>query len=174
LAASIPQPADERRAIFLLGGAYLALGSRMLSEERSMRRTGGPGIVGFELAGSPRRAEEILALWGPTGRAAARRSLLIDYPYLASYGPLLMILCNRSARRLASRRQGRLARLGPTLGRAQLVAAGLDAVENTALLAVLAGGRGRLPALARASAVAKFALTAAGVAYVCAGLAPRR
>lgn len=122
-----------------------------------MRRGGGPGIVGFELAGSPERVEAILAAWGPGGQTAARRSLLIDYLVLASYGPLLAGLCGRAG-----------GRFGPVVAHAQYVAAACDVGENTALLAVLAGRRGGLPALARAMALTKFALLGAGLAHVTA------
>lgn len=135
-----------------------------------MRRSGGPGIVGFELAGSAERADEILAIWGPEGRAAARRSLLIDYGVLASYGPLMAILCRRSAERLEQRGNRRLARVGPVLASGQIVAAACDISENTALLAVLRGRRGLLPAVARASAVLKFLLLGGGAVYIALGM----
>jgi hypothetical protein len=146
----------------------------MFSQERRMRRSGGPGIVGLELAGSPRRVDEILAAWGPEGQAAARRSLLIDYGVLASYGPLMAILCRRSAERLRRRGGGGLARFGPVLAGGQLAAAVCDVGENTALLAVLQGRRGHLPAVARACAVLKFSLLGAGAIYLALGMSSKR
>ena len=137
-----------------------------------MRADGGPGIVGLELAGSAGRVEEILAAWGPRGRAAARRSLLIDYGVLACYGPLMAMLCRSSAERLERRGRRRLSGLGGGLAAGQLAAAGFDIAENTALLAVLAGRRGPLPRVASASAVAKFALLGAGLSYAAAGFRP--
>lgn len=151
------------------GAAYLGLSAWMSSQERSMRRGGGPGIVGFELAGSDARVEEILAAWGPDGRAAARRSLLIDYGVLATYAPLMAGLCRGAASRLERRRSGRLAALGPALAAAQLIAGACDVVENTALLAVLAGRRRPLPEVATAAARLKFTLLAAGGGYLVAG-----
>lgn len=43
----------------------------MLVLERRMRRTGGPGIIPFELAGSASRAEDIMTRWGSDGQRAA-------------------------------------------------------------------------------------------------------
>lgn len=161
-----------RLGLGLLGGGYLGLSAWMFSQEAAMRADGGSGIVGFELAGSAGRVEEILAAWGPDARSAARRSLLIDYGVLSCYGPLMARLCRSSAERLERRGHRRLSRLGSGVATGQLVAAGFDIAENTALLAVLAGRRGALPQVARASAVAKFALLGAGLAYVAAGFRP--
>jgi hypothetical protein len=128
----------------------------MFSQEPAMRRGGGPGIVGLELAGSTERVEEILAAWGPEGRAAARRSLLIDYLVLATYAPLLAGLCG-----------------GSPAAAAPYAAAVCDIGENTALLAILNGRRGCLPALARGMAAAKFALLGIGVAAAARGAVSR-
>ena len=134
------ESARDRRYLGLLGVAYASASAVMFWQERAMRRDGGPGIVGLELAGSTERVEAILAAWGP----------------------LLAGLCGRAG-----------GRFGPALARAQYVAAACDVAENTALLAVLAGRRARLPAFARAMAVAKFALLGAGVAQVTVGAVRR-
>ncbi|HEX2194221.1 MAG TPA: hypothetical protein VHK63_04580, partial [Candidatus Limnocylindria bacterium] len=62
----------------LLGAVLVALDARLWDE-------GGPGIVGFELAGFEGDSEEILAEWGSEGEDAARLSLLIDFPFLVAY-----------------------------------------------------------------------------------------
>jgi hypothetical protein len=174
MAPSILDTLGRRSSLALLGAAYVSLSAWMFAQERSMRRSGAPGIVGFEFAGSANRAEEVLAAWGSDGCAAARRSLLIDYGVLLSYGPLMTALCRRSAERLRGRESRSLARLGPALASGQLAAAACDVVENTALLAVLKGRRGRLPVLAKAVATLKFSLLGAGVAYVVLGMRPER
>jgi hypothetical protein len=165
---------ERRIAVGLLGAAYVVSSAWMFWQEREMRRSGGPGIVGLELAGHPRRVDEILAEWGPEGQAAAKRSVLIDYGVLASYGPLMAILCHRSAERLRRRGNAKLARLSPMLSNAQLAAAACDVGENTALLAILGGRGGHLPAVARACAALKFSLLGAGAAYVAIGMRPKR
>jgi hypothetical protein len=63
-----------------------------------MRRTGGPGIVAFELAGTEARATQIMASWGERGRRAARTSLRLD-GYAASYGILTALLIDRIRQR---------------------------------------------------------------------------
>jgi hypothetical protein len=70
---AVDRGADAR--LVSLGAAYLGLSAWMFSQEAEMRRGGGPGIVGLELAGSTGRVEKILAAWGQDGRAAARRPL---------------------------------------------------------------------------------------------------
>ncbi len=71
--ASLGVSARQRRhALCLLAAASAAQLRVFVAFEREMKRTGGPGIIGFELAGSSERAREILDTWGPQGRAAAR------------------------------------------------------------------------------------------------------
>lgn len=148
----------------------LAAGARMVQQDLEMRRTGGPGIVGFELVGSVARAEAILDAWGPKGQDAARHSLLADYPYLATYAPLLAALYRGAGRRFEDAGHRRLARLGPAVAATQYLAAACDAGENTALLAILGGRRGRVPQLATTMSLTKFCLLGAGIAYGAAAL----
>jgi hypothetical protein len=164
---------ERRRAVRPLVAAQLALLAPLLAEERRMRRTSGPGIIPFELAGTPERAERVLRTWGAPGRSAARRSLLLDYPYLATYAPLQALLCTRAGEALRRHGRARPASAAPALAWGQLAAGAFDAIENTALLAILAGHDGHLPALARRCASAKFGLLALGWAYMLLGLAAR-
>jgi hypothetical protein len=164
---------DRSRAQRLLVGAQLALLVPLLVQERGMRESGGPGIIPFELAGTPERAGRILSSWGPSGQAAARRSLLLDYPYLASYAPLQALLCTGAGEALGRSGRRAAASAAPILAWGQLGAGALDAIENSALLAILAGHDGRLPALARGCASAKFGLLALGWVYMLGGLAAR-
>jgi hypothetical protein len=156
----------RRRALWLLEAASAAQLRVFLAFEREMKRTGGPGIIGFELAGSSERAREILNAWGPQGRAAARKSLLLDYVYPPTYGALQALVCDASADRFARRRRQFLGRAGVPLGWGQLAAAAFDYVENTALLLVLAGHHRRAPRVAQRAAQVKFALTSLGQAYI--------
>ena len=113
--------------------------------DRRMQRAGGPGIIGFEVAGTPERARAITDAWGEEGRAAARASLVLDFPFLIAYTGVNVALAP-----------------GRALAAVAVVAGACDAVENAALLGVLAGRDGRLPAVARAFALAKFALLGIG------------
>ena len=116
-----------------------------------MRAAGGPGIIPFELAG-PRRSAEILRHWGAEGQRAARASLLLDFPYLVAYTTLNVRITRRA------RDSAPFHRLRPAVAGIQVAAGACDAVENAALLGVIArGGDARLASLARAAARAKFA-----------------
>jgi hypothetical protein len=129
-----------------------------------MRATGGPGIIPFELAG-PQRSAEILRRWGAEGRRAARASLVLDFPYLVAYTTLGVRLTGRVADALGAR-SIRLARLGPAVAAVQIAAGACDAIENAALLGVVArGGDARLATLARNSALAKFAGLVLGLVF---------
>ncbi len=156
----------RRRAIWALAGAEVAQLAAFRSLERRMKRTGGPGIIAFELAGSAERAQQIIATWGGEGRSAAKLSLLLDYPFPATYALLQALACNASADRFAQHGYGALAVAGAPLAWGQLAAAGFDYVENTALLLILAGRDGALPVLARRSAMTKFTLVFAGWGYL--------
>jgi hypothetical protein len=137
----------------------------LLSLERRMKRTGGPGIIPFELAGTAERSRQIMETWGEEGRAAAKRSLLLDFPFPATYASLQAMACAASSDAL-SVRGNRLADVGGLFSWSQLAAALCDYVENTSLLLILAGRDGRLPMVARTAAQAKFVLIYTGLAYM--------
>jgi hypothetical protein len=137
--------------------------------ERQMKRTGGPGIIPFELAGTTERAREILDSWGRQGRSAARNSLLLDYLFPPTYATLQALICDAIAAGLTKRGRRSLAAAGPMIGWSQLAAAGFDYAENSALLLVLAGRDRRAPRVARRAALAKFALITLGEGYILVG-----
>lgn len=141
--------------------------------ERRMRDTGGPGIIPFELAGTPERTSRIIDTWGPEGGSAAKRSLLLDYAFPPTYASLQALGCTATADRCAESGRPALAAWGGSLAWSQLAAAGFDYIENTALLLILSGRDGRLPALARRAALAKFALLFAGWGYLLIGVTAR-
>jgi hypothetical protein len=149
----------------IFGAAHAALWVPMLALEWRMNRAGGVGIVPFELAGTPERSRRMMERWGEDGRKAARLSLLLDYPFLVSYTGLQVAACAAAAEVLPG---------GRVVVPAQVAAGAFDAAENTSLLGVLSGrDGGRLPRLARAFALAKFALLGVGWAYSAAALAVR-
>jgi hypothetical protein len=120
--------------------------------DRRMQKTGGPGIIPFELAG-PERSGQILRRWGPEGRRAATLSLLLDFPFLASYTALNIKLTRRAQKALGG--QGLLYRVASA---AQVMAGACDAVENTALLVVISrNGDEGMARLAQVAAGVKFA-----------------
>jgi hypothetical protein len=141
--------------------SYCGYSAVMLVLERRMRRTGGPGIIPFELAGSASRAEDIMARWGGDGQRAARLSLWLDFGYMTTYGALTALLVDR-----ARRRRGHPA----ILPAAVIVAVAADAAEGVSLLKVLRGTRIAVHARrAQIAALIKFAVLAGALGYVAAG-----
>jgi hypothetical protein len=148
---------DPLAALTALFAGYTGV---MLSIERRLRRTGGPGIIAFELAGTASRAEAMMARWGPDGRRAARLSLWLDFGYMLSYGALTAELLDRTRRH-----RGHPAVL-PALA---IAAVAGDAIEGISLLKVLNGTRvAANTRRARTAALSKFALLAASLCYVAA------
>jgi hypothetical protein len=149
-------------ATLLLFGAMSPMEVRM--------QANGPGMVPFELSGGQGRAHEILAEWGEDGRDAARDQLWIDYGFMLAYGLFLGLaaakvcdLCRRRGLRRLSTAGSIAIWLGP-------MAAGFDAIENAYLLLTLDGAGAVFPLLATIFATGKFALLAAAIAYLLAGI----
>jgi hypothetical protein len=152
--------------------AVVAAGSVLLGRVGAgMRRSGGPGIVPFELAEDVREARRILTSWGVAGQAAARRSVLLDYGFLVAYSMLLALLSLYVADRADERGVTWLAVAGVVTAWLALVAGGLDAVENTALLRTLGGGPTAVSVrVAYRAAQLKFTLVAVCLLYFLLGL----
>ena len=156
-------------ALFALTNA--ALFAPLAVAERRMKATGGPGIIPFELAGTPERSQRMLDTWGEEGQAAARTSLLLDFGYLVTYTGLGVIGCLAAADAFEDAGWSPLAAAGGGLAIAQVAAGACDAAENTTLLQILRHGTGAgRPARARAFARAKFALLGAVWTYGALGL----
>jgi hypothetical protein len=129
-------------------------------------------IVSFELAWTPLQAEKLFAAWGAPGQRVARESLLIDFAYMPAYALLFAGLVLVEARRSA----GRVQRLGLSLALVPFAAWLCDAVENVALLNVLAAPASPsapLLQLAGLSASLKFLLLLVCVLYIVFALAYR-
>ncbi|WP_375485880.1 hypothetical protein [uncultured Mycobacterium sp.] len=149
----------------LAATGFVCYSALMLVLERRMRRTGGPGIIPFELAGNAQRADRIMSTWGENGRRAARWSLWLDFGYMLSYGALTALLVDG-----ARRRRGHSAAL-PVL---VVPAVAADAVEGVSLLNVLSNSAVAANARrAKAAALVKFGVLLSALGYVLAGwLAP--
>lgn len=146
--------------------ATLAYAAVMLVPERGMRKSGGPGIIPFELAGDAERVQEILTAWGSEGCRWARWSLWLDFGYMLTYGTLALLLIERARSRHGHPIALRLLPIGAVAG---------DAIEGVALLKALDGvGVDTNARLARSAALAKFALLAVGLVYTVIGGARRR
>ena len=164
----------RKRALIASAIASLAIGAVLVVLDSRMMDAGGPGIIGFELAGSEDRATEILADWGDQGIDATKASLWIDYAYIVAYGTFLVLAA--WATRDLSRARGwpRMATVGTAVMPLAAAAAAFDAIEDVGLLLAVNGHGGAVaPRLAQICASLKFALLAVTLAYLLAGLAIR-
>jgi hypothetical protein len=140
---------------------FLGYTAVMLMLERRMHRSGGPGIISFELAGSASQAEDIMTRWGSDGQRAARLSLWLDFGYMATYGTLTSLLVDRTRRR-----RGHSA----VLPAAVIVAVAADAAEGVSLLKVLRRTHVGVHARrAQIAALIKFVVLAGALGYVVTG-----
>lgn len=155
-----------------LGVAELVQLAAFARLEQTMKRTGGAGIIAFELAGTPERSRELMERWGPDGRAAAKRSLLLDFLFPPTYARFQALACLAASDALARRGRHGLAAAGPALAWAQGAAAAFDYVENGSLLLALRGQEEAFAPLARHAALVKFGLLTLGLGYL--GLAAAR
>jgi hypothetical protein len=165
---------SRKRWLLALGSATLALGVVLLFLDVRMMDTGGPGIIGFELAGTEDRAAEILGDWGDRGADAARASLWIDYAYIVAY-TLFLVLAARATRDLAeSRGWSRMAAFGAVVPVLAVGTGAFDTIEDIWLLLALDQNGGALaPRLGQICAIVKFALAAVTIGYLLAGLGLR-
>jgi hypothetical protein len=161
--------ATRRRILWIAGAAALAIWVFLFIQDSEIKDSGGPGIIGFEVAGTEKEAQEILEEWGAQGRDDARVSIYADFPYLIAYSVFLAVGCTIASERLGRRGMTRLARLGPLLGWSMFAAAAFDAIENFAMLRVIDGHTATWPGIALYAAIPKFAIAALGIAYVIAG-----
>ncbi len=127
------------------------------------------GIVSFELAGSYAKARQMVEVWGEHGRILAGLNLGLDYLYMLVYSVGLSLGSLLAAD--GFRRYGlRLRVIGGILARLSLLAGGLDAIENYALIRLLFGAEGELwPLLAKWCAIPKFAIVAVALLYAMTG-----
>jgi hypothetical protein len=179
--APIPGPfvkttSERMRPLLIISGALSAvLFIAMAVLDGTMKKNGGPGIVGLEVAGTAGRAAEILSQWGESGRDAARVSLLLDFPFLVSYAIFFGAACTAVGRGLSSVAGGSgaraeiakpMTRIAPWLGWAFILAAVLDAIENVALLRVINFNLTPWTGVAQAAASPKLAIFGAGIVFL--------
>lgn len=131
-------------------------------------------IVSFEFARTLAEADAMLASWAREGVVTqAAFNLGLDYAFLMAYALALALACVAVVG-LIRTRAASYARVGEILAWTPFVAAGLDAVENTALILIVFGSRAEgWLVLAWWCALVKFILVALVILYVLGGLGLR-
>ncbi|MCI0574786.1 MAG: hypothetical protein L0332_28030 [Chloroflexi bacterium] len=160
-------PAAGRRTIFwLLLLATLAVMAALNVLGGPLRTAAAPaGIVSYELAGDVTAAQAILDSWDSLTRVYAGFNLGLDYLFLPLYGTTIALGClwAADALRLAGRKRAAVV----WLAWGQWLAAGLDAVENAALLKMLLDAPADpWPVIAWGTAGLKFLLVTVGILLV--------
>src|SRR3954453_19961757 len=151
----------RKRALIVSAAASVAIGVVLIVLDVRMRGAGGPGIVGFELAGSEDRATEILADWGDEGIDAAKASLWIDYAYIVAYGTFLVLAAWATRDLSRARGWAPMAAVGTAVMPLAAAPPAVEAVGGGGLLLAVNGHGGAVaPRLAQICASLKFALLA--------------
>jgi hypothetical protein len=155
---------DRRNATLAVSLVLTAvLLTHMVQLDRALKTEAAPrGIISFELAGSPQRAQTILDSWDVAAHAAARTSLSLDYAFLVAYAAALFLMC----RMLGDARPVSRSKLRPVsrgLAWGQWIAAALDGTENVLLTRQLQGSR--------EAWLAPTAATCASLKFIIVGLA---
>ncbi len=173
LALLPPAPARALRSIpGLLGLAVLALalGEPMRAHSDALVTSAAPlGILSLQFACGAGAVQSILASWDAFMVEHARLSLYWDMAFAPAYGLALAALSERLGGGLRRGAHG-----GHVTAWLPLLAAAADLLENVLHLLLIAGGAPVVALPACAAALLKWALLAAWLASVLAGLFGRR
>jgi hypothetical protein len=128
------------------------------------------GIVSLEFAGTLENSLAILDSWQGDALAWAKINMGLDFLFLTCYGltiALASILVSKALKTLWPT----LSKMGKVVAILALFAAGLDIIENVALLAVISGWQSSMfPVIAKYCAIPKFILVGLSLFYVIVGL----
>lgn len=129
------------------------------------------GIVSFELAGTPAKAQAILDSWDERAKQYAAFGLGLDYLYMPVYSTAIGLGCLLAATALLGAGWP-LAWAGVPLAWGMWLAALFDGVENLGLTTMLLTGvtANAWPAIARLCALLKFGLLFLGLVFAFYGL----
>jgi hypothetical protein len=167
--------AGGRRALWMLGLGMVLFGLAELPALLIMSAHG-TGVLSFERAGTTRRLNEILFVWGTHGRGAAEAHVFTDLGFIACYGLLLAGMCVRFGRLYQRSGHPRVAQIATTFAWAALIAATVNILQKLILWLELQGHTAQpLPALASLCAAITSLLAIAVVLFaIIAALAARR
>jgi len=86
-------------AVFVL---IVLVSMPLLSINQRLKALNGTGIIEFELLFSTDKCNIVMDSWGDNGRALVQRSIFWDYPYLALYTILLVLVASRFSCKVAT------------------------------------------------------------------------
>ena len=161
-------PASSRKKIFILLLALtLVLVGVFSFLDAPLRNPVSPsGIVSFELAGTPDKANAIIKEWDLRAQLFAALGLGFDYLFMVAYGLTISL----GVLIAASKHGGKFEKVGVYVGWGVLLAALFDAVENFALWRLLSGSATAFcPRVAAVSATIKFFLLVLGLGFALVG-----
>ena len=141
---------------------------------RPLYTTAAPsGIISFEFAFSPGKAQVMLDSWDSPARMRASFIQGLDFLFPPVYSTTVALGCLMAASVLRTRSLS-MAAWGGWLAWGQWLAALFDYTENIGLVLILFGVvRSPLPEIAGICAALKFALLLIGIVYASYGLAAR-
>lgn len=148
---------------------FLVLIALQISGEYLVTENTPLGILSFEFAGDLSTAKIMVDSWGDQGRIYAGLNLGLDYLFLLVYSLTLFSGSTLLAARIKLKSE-RVGRIGFAIAMGCLVAGGLDAIENYALIKILIEeGNDFYAGLAQWCAIPKFVLVVLGIIYIVSG-----
>ena len=140
----------------------------------SLTTPGAPsGIISFEFAFTPARAQQIIDSWNTDSQLRAAFIQGLDFLFPLVYSIALGFGCLMAANVLSTRGKP-LNNAGVALAWGLMVAAICDYIENVALVALLFGRiQSPFPEIAGICAVIKFTLIISAIGYILYGLVVR-
>jgi len=161
-------PAPSRKKIFfpLLALTLVLLGVFQLLDGPLQNPVSPNGIVSFELAGTPEKADAIIQSWDSRAQLFAAFGLGLDYLFMLAYGLTISL----GVLMAGAKHGGKFEQLGALMGWGVLLASLLDAIENLALWRILSGWATPYYATTAAiSATIKFTLLLLGLGFALIG-----
>ena len=169
-------PSNPRRDRFVVGLFLLLFGMGALAlPSLGLMSMRGVSIFDLEFMRTSAEASEQVARLGPDGAVSAKLSVYVDFPFLVLYAMALSASCVVVAARSLDRGSFQLGAIANRVAWLALFAAACDAVENVAILRVLAGHVNQpWPGIAFGFAIVKFVILAVVVIFLLAGVALAR
>lgn len=165
-------PSNPRRERFVVGLFILLLGMGALAlPSLGLMSMRGVSIFDLEFMRTSTDASMQVARLGPDGVVSAKVALYVDFPFLVLYAMALSAACVVVAARFLDRGAFRLAAMVNRVALLAPTAAAFDALENVAILRILAGHVDQpWPGMAFGFAIVKFVLLAVVVIFFLVGL----